>query len=74
MAVNRVPQGSRVIISIQNGVNTAGQPKYFQRTYRNVKAGAVDTDVYAVAQAIAGLQKYPVSSISRVDESNLVNL
>ena len=74
MAVNRVPQGSRMIISIENGVNAGGQPKYFQRTYKNVKAGAVDADVYAVAQGMASLQKYPITGISRFDEGNLVNV
>ena len=74
MAVNRVPQGSRMIITIQNGVNAGGLPKYLQRTYKSVKAGAVDADVYAVAQGMANLQKYPITGISRFDEGNLVNV
>jgi len=74
MAVNRVPQGSRMIITIQNGVNVGGLPKYLQRTYKSVKAGAVDADVYAVAQGMANLQKYPIAGISRFDEGNLVNV
>jgi len=73
MAVNRVPQGSRMVITIQNGVNASGLPKYLQRTYKIVKAGAVDADVYAVAQEMANLQKYPITGISRLDEGNLVN-
>jgi len=73
MAVNRVPQSSRMVISIQNGVNTSGQPVYVQRTYKSVKASAVDADVYAVAQGMANLQKYPVTGISRMDDGNLVN-
>lgn len=74
MAVNRVPQGSRMVISIQNGVNAGGQPKYLQRTYKSIKAGAVDADVFAIAQGMANLQKYPVTGISRLDEGNLVNV
>lgn len=74
MAVNRVPQSSRVIITLQNGVNTGGQPVYLKRTYKSVKPGAVDADIYAVAQAIASLQKYPLTSISRTDDGNLVNV
>lgn len=73
MAVNKVPQGSRMIITIQNGVNASGQPVYRQRTYKSVKASAVDADVYAIAQAMANLQKYPVTGVSRLDEGNLVN-
>jgi len=74
MAVNKVPQGSRMVISIQNGVNAGGMPKYLQRTYKSVKSGAVDADVYAVAEGMASLQKYPVTGISRLDEGNLVNV
>lgn len=74
MAVNKVPQNSRVIITLQNGVNTSGQPVYLKRTYKSVKPGALDADVYAVAQAMASLQQYPLTSISRMEEGNLVNV
>lgn len=74
MAVNRVPQGSRMVISIQNGINASGLPKNVLRTYKSVKASAVDADVYAVAQGMANLQKYPITGISRMDEGNLVNV
>ena len=73
MAVNKVPQGSRMIITVESGIKTSGLPAYSQRTYKNVKASAIDADVYAIAQAMASLQKYPVTGISRLDEGNLVN-
>jgi hypothetical protein len=72
MAVNRVAQGSRLVITIQSGVNAGGKPTYHQRTYKNLKASAADADVYAVGQEMANLQSYPVTGISRVDENNLV--
>ncbi len=74
MAVNKVPQSSRVIITLQNGVNTSGQPVYLKRTYKSVKPGALDADVYEVAQAMASLQQYPLTSISRMEEGNLINV
>ena len=74
MAVNRVPQTSRMIIVLQNGVNAGGEPVYLKRTYKSVKPGAVDADIYEIAQAIASLQKYPLTSISRMDDGNLVNV
>ena len=74
MAVSRVPQGSRMIITIENGVTVGGLPKYIQRTYKGVKADAIDADVYAVAQGMADLQKFPSTGISRFDEGNLVNV
>ncbi len=74
MAVNRVPQTSRMIIVLQNGVNAGGEPVYLKRTYKSVKPGAVDADIYEIAQAMASLQKYPLTSISRMDDGNLVNV
>ena len=73
MAVNKVPQGSSIVIAIQSGVNSGNQPVYRKRTFKNVKASAVDADVFVVAQGMASLQKYPVTGISRLDEGNLVN-
>ncbi|MCC5464065.1 DUF1659 domain-containing protein [Pelosinus baikalensis] len=73
MAVNKVPQTSKVVITIENGVNAKGQPVQRQRSYKNVKVSAADADVYAVAQAIANLQTHVVVGISRQDEGNLVN-
>lgn len=74
MAVNRVPQTSRMVITVQNGVSAGGQPVYLKRTYKNLKPGAVDADVYAVAGAMASLQKYPLTGIARSDDGNLVNV
>lgn len=74
MAVTRVPQTSRVIITVQNGLSAAGQPVLLKRTYKSVKPGALEADVYAVAQGLASLQKYPLTTVSRMDEGNLVNV
>ncbi len=73
MAVNKVPQTSKMVITIENGVNANGKPVQRQRSYKNVKVSAADADVYAVAQAIANLQTRAVISISRQDDGNLVN-
>lgn len=73
MAVNRVPQGSRMVLTVQTGMGTGNTPTYVQRDYRNIKSSAVDSDVYGIGEGLASLQKYPVSSISRFDEGDLVN-
>jgi len=73
MAVNKVPQSSRLTITVQTGVSASNQPAYRQRIYKNVKSSAADSDVYAIGQGLAKLQKYPVMSISRLDEVALVN-
>ncbi len=73
MAVSKVPQNSKLIITVENGVNAKGQPVQRQRSYKNVKVSAADADVYAVAQKIADLQTHAVIGISRQDEGNLMN-
>jgi len=73
MAVNKVPQASRMIITVQTGVSASNQPIYRQRIYKNLKASATDSDIYAIAQGLGKLQKYPVASVARLDEGSLVN-
>lgn len=73
MAENKVPQTSKIVIKVENGVNAGGKPVQAQRSYKNVKVGAQDADVYAAAQAIANLQTHAVVSITRQDEGSLVN-
>lgn len=73
MAVNKVPQNSKLVIKVETGLNAAGNPVYRQRTYTNLKASAADADVYAIGEGLAGLQKYPASNIYRTDENELVN-
>ncbi|MPM04439.1 hypothetical protein SDC9_50716 [bioreactor metagenome] len=73
MAVNKVPQNSKLVIKVQTGVNTAGAAVYRQRTYANIKSDAADADIYAIGNGIAGLQKHSTESISRVDSGELVN-
>lgn len=72
MAVSKVLQSAKLVIKVETGVNTAGKPVYRQRSYTNVKPSAADADLHAVAAAMAGLQKHPVNSIVRIDDSELV--
>ena len=72
MAVQKIPQNSTMAIKLQKGVNASGHPVYVTRNY-SCKATTVDQDIYDVAQAIIGLQTYPVANIERIDNANLVN-
>jgi len=72
MAVVKVPQNSTIAIKLQKGVTTSGSPAYVTRNY-SCKATAADQDLFDVAQALMGLQKYPVADITRVDNAYLVN-
>ena len=72
MAVVKVPQNSTIAIKLQKGVTTSDSPAYVTRNYA-CKASAADQDLFDVAQALMGLQKYPLAEITRVDNASLVN-
>jgi len=72
MAVVKIPQSSTIAIKLQKGVTSSGNPAYVTRNYTG-KPTAADQDLFDVAQALMGLQAYPVSEIARVDNANLVN-
>lgn len=73
MAVVKAPQSGKLTLKVQTGVNSAGNPVYRLRTFANVKAGAADSDVFAVAEGLASLQKNKLGDIIRQDVNNLVN-
>ena len=72
MAVNKVPQGTKLVIKVRTGVNASGNPVFRQRSYSNIKTNAADVDMHAIGTALAGLQKHPVESIFRTDDGQLV--
>jgi len=73
MAVNKVPQGAVMSIKVQAGLTTAGAPAYKTLRFSSVKSSATDADFYEIANAVAGLQSYPMTGIERIDTANLVN-
>lgn len=74
MAVNKVPAGSVLRLELQTGVDGNGNPVYRNRSLNNTKPAAADQDLYDVATSLAGLQEYTLSSISRVDSAELVQV
>lgn len=71
MPVVNTPVASTFRLEVQTGTDASGQPVYRVRSYGRVKPAATDQDVMDVAQAIGGLQIYPVNAVSRVDEADL---
>ncbi|HHV56235.1 MAG TPA: DUF1659 domain-containing protein [Firmicutes bacterium] len=71
MAVQRVPEGARLQLSLQTGTDEAGKPLVRAKSFANVKADAADQDVFDVAQALAGLQIYPLVAVRRIDTGAL---
>jgi len=72
MAVNNVPAGSVLRLELRVGVNANGNPVFRKRNLDNVKPTASDQDLYDVATALAALQDYPLNSITRIDNAQLI--
>lgn len=68
------PMDSRLRIRYEVGLDNNGNPRYSTRTYSGVKPTAADQDAYDVAAALSGLQVYPMVSVTRVNEAELVNI
>ena len=65
MPVTSSAKDSVLVVTYQIGLSGAGAPILRQRSIPNVKSDAVDQDVYDVAQALYGLQDYPVITVRR---------
>ena len=74
MAVNKIVKSSRLVLQVQTGLKADGTAASKERSFTNVKIDALDADVYAVAQGLAGLQKNPVLAVFRVDEGEMINI
>jgi len=72
MAVNRIADLSKLVITSQTGTDALGQPILKAKTYNGVKAEAVDQDVYDVAQAMGSLQMAPVYQVDRIDRQEII--
>jgi len=74
--VNKMPviasdKDTLLVVIIQTGLTAQGSPKLSQRSFSNVKASALDQDVYDVAVALYGLQDYPLIGVRRNNRVDL---
>lgn len=65
MPTQVTPISSDLVLVLNNGIGASGQPLSKIRRYPEVKNAATDDDLYAVAQALTGLQTQPVIAIQR---------
>jgi len=63
MAVNNVPVGSVLRLQLQTGVDGNGDPIIRNKSLSNVKADALDQNVFDVAQALALLQEHILEKV-----------
>ena len=67
-----VPRDSSLQFRLVVGTNPeSGAPIINSKTFGNIKSAALDQDVYDVATALVGLQKYTVDEIRLGKESQL---
>ena len=71
MAVIVTPNASSVKIKYDKGVGVNGERTYKTKTYSSIKCTATAEDVYAVVNAIVGLQKHTLEAVNKIDNSSL---
>lgn len=74
MALEVRPMESRLMIQFDQGVNAQGNKVIRSKTLSKVKNTATAQDVYDVALVIANLQTYPVVTVRKVGQDELVNV
>lgn len=65
MAVSASALTTDLILVMDNGLGSSGQPLTQNRIYKNVKTSAADEDVYSVAQSLIGLQSKTSNAVQR---------
>ena len=55
MAVVKLPTSISLAISVQNGVDSNGDPKYSKKSFSGVKSDADPANILAVGNAIAAV-------------------
>jgi len=71
VAVQGTTIASELIINVEDGVNSQGNPVIRARRYDDVKPTAAAEDVYAIGQVLAGLQDKTLAGIQRRDTIDL---
>jgi len=67
-----VPRDSSLELRLVVGTNPqTGAPIVNSKSFAKIKSAATEQDVYDVAGALVGLQKYPVDEIRLEQESQL---
>jgi hypothetical protein len=60
-------------LKVKTGTDERGNDLMAAQSYRRVKASAMDSDLYAVAQSIGSLESTPVVSVIKADSFELIN-
>lgn len=71
MAVSTI-ETSQLRLMFETGFDPVTQePTYKRKSFNNVKAEATASELYSVAQSLAGLQQFDLNKVERVDHSGI---
>lgn len=73
MAIVRQAQTARLQLRVEVGVDELGRPILRSRSFNRLKSTATDDQVHTIAAALASLQEYPLNTVRRIDEAELVD-
>ena len=62
----------RVQVRLMVDVDSEGKPVYKTKTLSGIKPTASPEDIMSVMQGLISLQKYPMTRLIRIDESELL--
>ena len=72
MAVSESRVTTSLVLKLKTGVLN-GQDVFKSLTFKRVKAGATDQEIFDVAQSIASILNNSVSSVYKQDVNELIN-
>ena len=71
MAVIKSDKATKLVLKVVTGSTAAGS-SYASRNFQHINPELADEDAYAIGSALAALQTYPLSTVSRDDTSVLI--
>jgi hypothetical protein len=63
---------SKLRLLFETGMNEKGEPVFKTKTYSNVSKAATADQLSQAAQAIGGLTNYPLASVERTDNFEII--
>ncbi|MBY0099407.1 DUF1659 domain-containing protein [Mesobacillus maritimus] len=63
---------SRITLMFETGLNEKGEPIFKGKSYANVRKEATADQLHQAATALGGLCAYPLSSVERTDNYDLI--
>ena len=73
MAVTSNKVSTALQLRVKTGTDESGNDKIATQAYRRIKAAALDSDIFSVAQLIGSLESTPVVSVIKAENYELVN-